>query len=100
MFAALSKFFSLRCSSRWLGRVDEAIAILREKEAVVTQPRAKVFMSSLRALLEGNRDVSLMASGRLMNGVFKDPEGAYYLVRRLGYLSEAGHRNGGRPMRP
>jgi serine/threonine protein kinase len=72
-----------------LGRVDEAIALLKEKEPGVSQRIGQVFMVSLRALLEGNREVSLKLSDELING-FPDPEGVYYLARQLAYLSEVG----------
>ena len=71
-----------------LGRVDEAIALLKEKEPAVSERIGQVFMVSLRALLEGNREVSLRLSDELMNGAFRDPEGVYYLARQLAYLSE------------
>ena len=73
-----------------LGRVEEAIAILKEKEPAVSERIGQVFMISLRALLEGNREASLKASDELMNGTFRDPEGKYYLARQLAYLSDSG----------
>lgn len=73
-----------------LGRVEEAIAILKEKEPTVPQRLGGVFMYSLRTLLEGNRDASLKASEAMMNVRFKDPEGEYYLARQLAYLGDAG----------
>ena len=71
-----------------LGRVEEAITLLREKEPAVSERLGKVFMISLRALLEGNREASLKASDELMNGPFKDPEGKYYLARQLAFLND------------
>jgi serine/threonine protein kinase/tetratricopeptide (TPR) repeat protein len=71
-----------------LGRVDEAIALLKEKEPGVSERIGRVFMVSLRGLLEGNREVSLKLSDELINGFFPDPEGVYYLARQLAYLSE------------
>jgi predicted Zn-dependent protease len=73
-----------------LGRVEEAIALLKEKESVVPERRGQVFMLSLRTLLEGNREASLEASDELIKGGFKDPEGKYYLARQLAYLGDAG----------
>ena len=73
-----------------LGRVEEAIGMLKEKETVVSERRGRVFMISLRLLLEGNREASLEASHELVNGAFKDPEGEYYLARQLAYLSDTG----------
>jgi serine/threonine protein kinase/tetratricopeptide (TPR) repeat protein len=71
-----------------LGRVDEAIALLNEKERGVSERIGRVFIVSLRALLEGNREASLKLSDELM--AFPDPEGIYYLARQLAYLSEVG----------
>jgi non-specific serine/threonine protein kinase len=79
-------FTSLRLAM--LGRVEEAITVLKEKEASVSERLAKVFMISLRALLEGNREASHKASDELMNGPFKDPEGEYYLARQLAFLND------------
>ena len=73
-----------------LGQVQEAIAMLKEKEPVVPERRGQVFMMSLRTLLEGNREASLKANDELMAREFMDPEGKYYLARQLAYLSDAG----------
>src|SRR5882672_7895070 len=73
-----------------LGRVEEAIAILKEKEPVVAERIGQVFMISLRTLLEGNREASLKASDERIKGAFEDPEGEYYMARQLAYLSDIG----------
>ncbi len=73
-----------------LGRVEEAIAMLKEKEPGVPQQRGRVFMISLRTLLEGNREASIKASDELMDTAFMDPEGKYYLARQLACLSDSG----------
>jgi serine/threonine protein kinase/tetratricopeptide (TPR) repeat protein len=73
-----------------LGRVEEAIASLKAKEAAVSERIGRVFMGSLRMLLEGNREASVKTSDELMKGTFKDPEGKYYLARQLAYLCESG----------
>ena len=80
-------FTALRLAA--LGRVEEAIATLKENEATVGAERGRVFMLSLRTLLEGNREASLQASDEITAGFFKDPEGEYYLARQLAYLSDA-----------
>jgi hypothetical protein len=72
-----------------LGRVEEAIAILKEKEPGVAQRVGQIFMLSLRMLLEGNREASLEASEERILAGFKDPEGEYYQARQLAYLSDA-----------
>ncbi len=71
-----------------LGRGEEAIAILKEKEPGLPERLGQVFMSSLRTLLEGDREASLKASDELISGGFQDPEGQYYLGRQLAYLSD------------
>jgi serine/threonine protein kinase/tetratricopeptide (TPR) repeat protein len=76
-----------------LGRVQEAIALLKEKEPTVPERRGRVFMLSLRALLEGDRDQSLQASDELIRDGFQDPEGVYYLARQLAYLNDSGRAN-------
>src|SRR5579872_32785 len=76
-----------------LGRVEEAIAMLRERESVVSERLGRVFMFSLRTLLEGNWEASLAASDELIAAGFKDPEGQYYLARQLAYLNDIGRAN-------
>jgi hypothetical protein len=71
-----------------LGRVDEGIAILKEKEQLPWR-LGKLSLISLRALLEGDRTESLRASDELLAATFRDPEGWYNLARQLSYLSEA-----------
>ena len=71
-----------------LGRVEEAIAMLKEKEATVSERLGQAFMFSLRMLLEGNPEASVKASDELIIGGFQDPEGQYYLARQLAYLSD------------
>ena len=66
-----------------LGRVEEAIAMLKEKELVVSERIGQLFMMSLRTVLEGTREASLQASDLLISGGFKDPEGKYYSARQL-----------------
>jgi TolB-like protein/tetratricopeptide (TPR) repeat protein len=73
-----------------LGRVEEAIAMLKEKETTVSERLGQVFMISLRTLLEGDREASLKASDEWIAGAFKDPEGEYYLARQLAYLNDIG----------
>ncbi len=71
-----------------LGRVEEAIQILKDKELVAPVERGRVFMIALRTLLEGNREASLKASDELTERAFMDPEGKYYLARQLAYLPD------------
>jgi len=71
-----------------LGRVDEAVSLLRQREPAKPWRLGKLYLTSLRALLEGKREESLAASDELMKATFRDPEGMYYLARQLGYLRE------------
>ncbi len=71
-----------------LGRVEEAVSLLRQREPAKPWRLGKLYLTSLRALLEGKREESLAASDELMKATFRDPEGMYYLARQLGYLRE------------
>jgi len=69
-----------------LGRVDEALDVLRTKEPARMYKVGILYMDILRGLLEGRREDALRASEELMNHTFRDPEGWYYLGRQLAYL--------------
>jgi hypothetical protein len=71
-----------------LGRTSEAATLLREREQTNPPRLGKLYLTSLRALLEGNRAESLEASDELLQATFRDPEGMFYLARQLGYLRE------------
>jgi len=71
-----------------LGRIEEALVTLRQLELAKPWRLAKLFLTSLRALLEGNREESLQASEELSKATFRDPEGMYYLARQLSYLGQ------------
>ena len=71
-----------------LGRVEEAVSLLRQRELAKPWRLGKLYLTSLRALLEGKREESLAVSEELMQATFRDPEGMYYLARQLGYLGE------------
>lgn len=70
------------------GRVEEAVAMLRQRELAKPWRLGKLYLTSLRTLLEGNREESIAVSDELMQATFRDPEGMYYLARQLGYLGE------------
>jgi serine/threonine protein kinase len=72
-----------------LGRTEEAVAMLRQRELAKPWRLGKLYLTSLRALLEGNREESLQASDELRKATFRDPEGMYYLARQLSYLGQA-----------
>jgi hypothetical protein len=69
-----------------LGRSEEAIAVLRKNEEAKPWRLGRLYLTSLRALLEGRRDESLQVSAELMSATFRDPEGMFYLSRQLSYL--------------
>jgi hypothetical protein len=70
-----------------LGRTEEAISKLRQREQIIWR-LGKLYLTSLRALLEGNRQESLAACEELRKATFRDPEGIYYLARQLSYMGE------------
>jgi serine/threonine protein kinase/tetratricopeptide (TPR) repeat protein len=74
-----------------LGRVDEAIDLLRKKEQQITWRLGQLHLISLRASLEGNREESVRAADDLLAAGFSDPEGWYYLGRQMAHLGDT-HR--------
>jgi DNA-binding winged helix-turn-helix (wHTH) protein len=69
-----------------LGRESDAVAALRWRERDSRDNRARAFLVSLRALLEGQRDESLHALKRASDQL-TDPEARYYVARSLARLS-------------
>jgi hypothetical protein len=74
--------------------VDEAVALLREREILKPWRLGTLYLTSLRALLEGKRAESLEASDELRKATFRDPEGIFYQARQLSYLGEIEHALG------
>ena len=72
-----------------LGRTEEAISTLRRRELMKPPRLGKLYLTSLRALLEGNTQESVAATEELRAATFRDPEGMYYQSRQLSYL---GHK--------
>lgn len=70
-----------------LGRTEEAIAQLRQREQIIWR-LGRLYLTSLRALVEGSRQESLKACDELRKATFRDPEGIYYLARQLSFLGE------------
>jgi hypothetical protein len=71
-----------------LGNIEEAISHLREEAKSKPWRLGRLYLVSLRALLEGNRQESLEASEELMQDTFRDPEGMYYMARQFSYLGQ------------
>src|SRR5438094_9995956 len=67
-------------------RVEEAVTMLRQRELDKPWRLGKLYLTSLRTLLEGKGEESLAGSEELMQATFRDAEGMYYLGRQLAYL--------------
>lgn len=72
-----------------MGRVSDAIAALRWRERDTRDNRARAFLVSLRAALEGDADESLAALQRARTDL-ADPEALYYIARTYARLGDAG----------
>ena len=70
-----------------LGREADAIAALRWRERETRDNRARAFLVSLRALLEGDADESLAALRRAADELV-DPEALYYIARTYARLEQ------------
>jgi len=70
------------------GRVEEAVSMLRQRELDKPWRLGKLYLTSLRTLLEGKREESLELGQELMHATFRDPEGMYYLGRQFAYLRQ------------
>ena len=70
-----------------LGRGEEALGRLREKGSS-PHPLIDGLRTSLRALIEGQRALSLELVERTLALRFRDPETHYYVARHLAFLGE------------
>jgi DNA-binding winged helix-turn-helix (wHTH) protein len=70
-----------------MGRDADAIAALRWRERDTRDNRARAFLISLRALVEGHRDESLAALQRAGDEL-ADPEALFYIARTYARLDE------------
>jgi DNA-binding winged helix-turn-helix (wHTH) protein/tetratricopeptide (TPR) repeat protein len=68
-----------------LGREREAIAALRWRERETTESRIRPYLTSLRALLEGDRETSLAAVQAATANLI-DAEAVFYMARTLARL--------------
>jgi len=71
-----------------LGRDEEAVAALRWRERDTRDNRARAFLVSLRAALEGDGEESRAALRRAEQKPSADPEALYYLGRTWARLDE------------
>ena len=81
--------YGLALALAMLGQTEQAIELLKKLDPPQSWRLGKLYVASLRALLEGNRTETLAASDELLAATLRDPEGWYYLARQLSYLSEA-----------
>jgi TolB-like protein/tetratricopeptide (TPR) repeat protein/predicted Ser/Thr protein kinase len=80
--------YGMALAMSMLGRVQEAISLLHQREVGKPWRLARLYLTSLRALLEGKREEFLEASEELRKATFRDPEGIFYLARHLSYASQ------------
>lgn len=71
-----------------LGRSDEALPLVKEREQMYAGRLGTFYLASLRAFLQGKREESIKASEAILSGTFRDPEGLFYQARQLAYLGE------------
>jgi serine/threonine protein kinase len=70
------------------GHIEEAVSMLQQRELDRPWRLGKLYLTSLRTLLEGKREESLEVGQELMHATFRDPEGMYYLGRQFAYLRQ------------
>ena len=71
-----------------LGRKSEALEFLKNNEPPPSFRIGALYMRSLRAMLEGDREENGRISDQLLGVTFRDPEGLYYMARQLAYLND------------
>jgi serine/threonine protein kinase/tetratricopeptide (TPR) repeat protein len=81
--------YALGLTLAMLGRTSEAVTHLREKEKANLPRLGFLFLQSLRALLEGNREEALRACDEFRQATFRDPEGMYYQALHYSLLNES-----------
>jgi DNA-binding winged helix-turn-helix (wHTH) protein/tetratricopeptide (TPR) repeat protein len=72
----------------FVGRDEEAIAVLKAHEARLPQFLIRQFSVALRTLLEGDRDGCRAAIDHIQQADFADPEGSFILGRYLAKIGE------------
>ncbi len=70
------------------GREAEALALLRDREARAEHRMIRLYIVSLRAVLEGRREDALRSSAEFVELRIKDPEALYYMCRQIAHLGE------------
>lgn len=77
--------FGAAAALAMMGRVEEAVELLRNKTEEGGWRLGRLHLTTLRASLEGNREESVRAAQELLGVAFRDPEGWYHLGRQLAY---------------
>jgi serine/threonine protein kinase len=71
-----------------LGRIDEAITLLKQRETMAGWRLGQLHLTSLRASLENKAEECAAAADELFAVGFNDPEGWFYLSRQLAYCGQ------------
>jgi len=71
-----------------LGREDEALAIVGERERRANQPLEKLMLVAVRAGIEKDRRRCVRYSRALLGSSFHDPEGLFFEIRGLARVGE------------
>ena len=72
-----------------LGREQEALALLRDRETRAEHRMIRLLIVSLRAALEGRGEDALRLCAEYVNLGIKDPEALYYMARHIAYVGDA-----------
>src|SRR5262249_16077252 len=80
--------YSVAITLAALGRAPEAVTLLRKREHLRTGRLAGLYVTSLRALLEGHRGEGLQAINELCKATFRAPDGLVDMLWERGYLGE------------
>jgi tetratricopeptide (TPR) repeat protein len=77
----------LRHMSLWmLGRQEEALEGVTRLEEQLRAGGESLFLTTLRAAMQGKRDECVAAAGEMLGTGFHDPEGLYLVARELAYV--------------
>jgi len=72
-----------------MGRTLEAITVLKQRELEdIPYELIRLYIVSLRALLDGNRRESLEIAEQAISSHFLGPEELFYFARQIAYLGE------------
>ncbi|MHC4954357.1 MAG: protein kinase domain-containing protein [Planctomycetota bacterium] len=81
-----NRFFALPM----LGRGDEAVELVREREQRTQHTTERNMLAVTRAAIEGDRDWCVAAARAVFESSFQDPEGLFFDLRSLVHVGEHG----------